>query len=230
MKLSFITKKLIGILGGTFNPVHSAHINIALTTIEYMQLEQVQLIPCVIPPHKTTKNLLPFQLRVDLLQAAVQKYPSLSINILESILPQPLYTWDMISYWKQLHSTYQPLFILSNEDFAMLDTWHNGLNLPSITNFLIMPRTTNKKESFSSTLKRLWNCTTIIQDNHNKILSYASLFKNHYCFFLNIPIMDISSSDIRKKWRRGIYLTHTMPTSVVEVLKNQNNLLKKLWE
>lgn len=223
-------QKLIGILGGTFNPVHSAHINIALAAIKYMHLEQVQFIPCMVPPHKTTKNVIPFQLRVDLLQAAIQGNPLLSINTIESILPQPSYTWNMLSYWKQLHSLHQPLFIMSDEDFAMLDTWYNGLELPSITNFLIVPRATNKKQSFSATLKRLWNCTTIIQDHHNKMVSYASLFENLYCFFLNIPMTDIRSSTIRSAWKGGAYLNNTMPTSVTKILECHQNILKKLWK
>lgn len=225
-----MNQKLIGILGGTFNPVHSAHINIALAAIKYMHLEQIQFIPCMVPPHKTTKNVIPFQIRVDLLQAAIQGNPLLSINTIESILPQPSYTWNMLNYWKKLHTLHQPLFILSDEDFAMLDTWYNGLALPSITNFLIIPRATNKKQSFSSTLKRLWNCTTIIQDRHNKMVSYASIFKNLYCFFLNTPIMDIRSSTIRSMWEKGVCLNHTMPTPVTKMLECHQNILKKLWK
>lgn len=221
-------RNFIGILGGTFNPVHIGHITLALSVTEYMQLQQTQLIPCAVPPHKITKNILPFALRVQLLEAATEGLNMLSINTLERELDLPSYTWNMITYWKKFHVTYQPLFILSDEDFSILDTWYNGLELPSITNFLIVQRSKNKK-TFEQTLKRFWNCTKIYPIENKSLLTYASPFNNFYCFFLKTSTIDICSSLIRHQWNNEIYLNKFVPKKVMLLLKKNIKIIKKTW-
>ena len=62
----------IGILGGTFNPVHNGHLRLAVEVGEALGLERVLLTPCASPPHKTSNGLLPFDLRVAFLREAVR--------------------------------------------------------------------------------------------------------------------------------------------------------------
>ena len=59
----------IGILGGTFNPVHIGHLRLATAVAEALRLKHVDLMPCAVPPHKADSGLLSFEMRVSLLQA-----------------------------------------------------------------------------------------------------------------------------------------------------------------
>lgn len=222
-------KNFIGIFGGTFNPVHNAHINIAVSIINYLQLQQIQFIPCAFPPHKTT-GILPFDLRVTLLEIAIKNYPSLSINTLESTLSSPSYSWNMIHYWKELNPTYQPLFILSDEDFSQIDTWYKGIELPKITNFLIVPRISTIKKLFSQTLKKFWNCREIQTIKNKNALYYATVYKGLYCFFIDIPLIHLSSSLIREEWIKGIYKDEYLPNSVITYLYHYKETVKKIWK
>ena len=63
----------VGILGGTFNPVHNGHLRLAVEVGEALGLERVLLTPCASPPHKTHDGLLPFDLRVAFLREAVRE-------------------------------------------------------------------------------------------------------------------------------------------------------------
>ena len=62
----------IGILGGTFNPVHIGHLRLATAVAEALRLKHVDLMPCAVPPHKADSGLLSFEMRVSLLQGALE--------------------------------------------------------------------------------------------------------------------------------------------------------------
>ena len=73
----------IGVLGGTFNPVHGAHVRRAVEVGERLGLDRVLLMPNSVPPHKAARGLLPFELRVELLRAAAKGIPLLEVCTLE---------------------------------------------------------------------------------------------------------------------------------------------------
>ncbi len=221
-----ILKNAIGLLGGTFNPIHTGHIQLALTVTKSMNLAHTQLIPCAIPPHKLKAKVLPFALRVMLLKTAIQNFSQLSINTLESKLPSPSYTWNMLIAWKKNYPNHQPVFILSCEEFSVLHTWYNGIELPSIAHFLVVPRGNSKQSVYIETLKNIWNCTNI--KNTQNILC-ASPFKNYYCFFLPLTITDIRSKTIRKLWNNGFYSNSMLQEPIVKILQNNTNILKNFW-
>ena len=94
----------IGILGGTFNPVHIGHLRLATAVAEALRLKHVDLMPCAVPPHKADSGLLSFEMRVSLLQGALETPPNaapsdarLQVSTLEGELPHPSYTWNLIT-------------------------------------------------------------------------------------------------------------------------------------
>ncbi|MDR2727132.1 MAG: nicotinate-nicotinamide nucleotide adenylyltransferase, partial [Deltaproteobacteria bacterium] len=130
----------VGILGGTFNPVHVGHLRLAIEAAERLNLDRVVLMPAHTPPHKDRADLLPFALRVELLQAAVEHSPILSVTELEAELPPPSYTWNSLAAWKSRRPDDLGVFILGAEDFANLNTWHRGLELPTLMDLAVMAR------------------------------------------------------------------------------------------
>ena len=118
----------MGILGGTFNPVHNGHVRHAIEVAEALGLERVLLMPCATPPHKESAGLLPFDIRVELLRAAVRDIPFLGVETLEGELEGPSYTWRTLREWGRRHAGEAlPSFMMGAEAFAAPDTWKHGL-------------------------------------------------------------------------------------------------------
>ena len=170
----------IGILGGTFNPVHIGHLRLATAVAEALRLKHVDLMPCAVPPHKADSGLLSFEMRVSLLQGALETPPNaapsdarLQVSTLEGELPHPSYTWNLITEWRKRHTSESPMFILGGEDFMRLDTWHRGLELPNITNFVVVPRCQADEETFRATIGRHWPKAVITEPDENNLLSAA---------------------------------------------------------
>ena len=118
----------IGILGGTFNPVHIGHLRLATAVAEALRLKHVDLMPCAVPPHKADSGLLSFEMRVSLLQGALETPPNaapsdarLQVSTLEGELPHPSYTWNLITEWRKRHTS-----PCSSSGVRISCTWTHG--------------------------------------------------------------------------------------------------------
>ena len=147
----------IGILGGTFNPVHNGHVRHAIEVAEALGLDRVLLMPCAMPPHKESAGLLPFDLRVELLRAAVHGIPFLDVETLEGELEGPSYTWRTLNEWARLHPGEPlPYFMMGAEAFAALDTWNHGLKLPHVAHLVMVPRGGDDGSVFHESIRSFW--------------------------------------------------------------------------
>jgi len=146
----------IGILGGSFNPVHAGHLRLAIEVAEALRPERIDLVPCAVPPHKEAHDLLPFGLRLSLLHAAVRPFAALSVNALEGGRSGPSYTWDTLHAYRAAEPDATPFFILGGEDFEMLPHWRRGVELPRIADFVVVPRAGSGPEAFRAALAAHW--------------------------------------------------------------------------
>ena len=104
---------------------------------ERLGLDRVLLMPNSVPPHKAARGLLPFELRVELLRAAAKGIPLLEVCTLEGELHGPSYTWRSMDEFRRRGVVSRPdelYLMLGVEDFAQLDTWKRGLELPAFAN------------------------------------------------------------------------------------------------
>lgn len=114
----------IGLLGGTFDPVHSGHLQLAHAARKEMCLDKVLLIPAATPPHKAAEKITDFAHRRAMLQLAVKDEEDLEISLIENDLPQPSYTISTIRHLTGVsgnRSLYY--FIIGIDAFADLLSW-----------------------------------------------------------------------------------------------------------
>lgn len=191
----------LGILGGTFDPIHCGHLRMAEYCREKLQLDKIFFIPAGNPPHK--KPQTPFDLRVQMLQLALSGYPYFEISELEKQehARDFTYTYFTLKKLKKDHPDDELYFLMGEDNVPEISMWFKYNELLKLAKFIIISRPSDRKDrshdfSFSGELS-----------------------------FLEMPKIDISSQCIRNMRSRGNPIHGLVPAKVEEFINN-NNLYK----
>ena len=133
------SKPSIGILGGTFDPVHFGHLRTGLDVVEQLQLDQLRLIPCAMPPHRIEPAASAQQRRL-MLELAIKNHPKLLVDDRELSREGPSYTVDtLLSLREDLQAN--PLFVLMGTDaFLSLPSWSRWQQILELAHIVVMQR------------------------------------------------------------------------------------------
>lgn len=127
----------IGILGGTFDPVHHAHLHMAEVAREECNLDEVWFMPSLVPPHKQDKQVGSAESRIAMLLLAIEDVPYFRVSLLEYERKEvPSYTIDTMEYLVQLYPRYQFYFIIGADMIHYLPRWHRIDELVQLVTFI----------------------------------------------------------------------------------------------
>ncbi len=185
----------IGLLGGTFNPVHRGHLLLADGAREALHLDQVLWIPAYIPPHKAIEGKVTPNDRARMVELAIQGHPAFRLSRVELNRPPPSYTIDTV---RQLQA--DPAFkratwflMIGSDTARELPTWRKLDELRKRVTFVAIPRP---------------------GDPADKILPRGVVR-------LPIPAVNISSSAIRQRVRLGWEIQHLVPPAVARYIEEK---------
>lgn len=119
----------VGLLGGTFNPVHAGHLSIAREALRLFDLGAVWFIPCAVPPHKPAAGLASNQDRLAMLRLALADEPRFAALPIELERPGTSYTYDTVCELQARHPGIEFVFIVGADTLPELRTWHRPLDL-----------------------------------------------------------------------------------------------------
>ena len=133
-------RNLIGIFGGTFDPIHIGHLRMALELKQQLQLDEMRLLPCYLPPHRPVPGATADE-RVAMLKLALQDCAELVIDERELRRNKPSYTYDTLC---ELRAEVGPdislCLCMGMDSFATLDTWHNWAQLLRLAHIVVVAR------------------------------------------------------------------------------------------
>lgn len=135
----------IGLFGGTFNPIHDGHLQMAESARKKCKLDIVYFIPNGRPPHKR-KDLLPAKKRYQLVKNAIKGKKYFKVLDIETKNKKPSYTIDTINELFQ-SIIYHPrsiFFLIGQDAFEKLDTWYKASELVKLVKFIVFPRGKHK--------------------------------------------------------------------------------------
>ncbi|MGH9584075.1 MAG: nicotinate-nucleotide adenylyltransferase [Bryobacteraceae bacterium] len=133
-------RRRIGFFGGTFDPIHSGHLQIAREAARTFALDRVLFIPAANPPHKTAAALAPYADRLRMVEIACAPYPNFSASALESG-PDKSYTVDTLERARQGSFRGDELFFLIGADaFDEIETWKRWRDVLKLTEFIVISR------------------------------------------------------------------------------------------
>lgn len=189
----------IGLYGGTFDPIHCAHLIISQYIIEELQLEKVIFIPAAHPPHKET--FAAPQLRLQMVYDAIRDNPRFECSEFEIHQSEKTYSVDTIRALKnELGIAREDLYwIMGSDNFLTFDTWKEPEEICRLSRLVVFPR---NPQDFQRT---------------------PHTFREGAVYIENAPIIDISSTFVRRLLREGRSIHHMVPLQVEELIY-QNHL------
>lgn len=169
----------IAIFGGTFNPIHKGHIKTALYFKDKLNLDKVIFIPTFIPPHKEMSEEIDPKIRFDMCCIETNKYTFFETSNIELLREGPSYTIDTLYELKKIYNDSKLYIIMGADMFLTIEKWKNHQEIFKLATICTVPRNNKNLEILLNTKK--------------KLISKAE------CIIYNAPLIDISSSEIRKR-------------------------------
>jgi nicotinate-nucleotide adenylyltransferase len=207
----------LGILGGTFNPIHFGHLRAAEEIGESLGLEKVYLIPTGMPPHKSPHPLADFSHRLEMVRLASTISPLLEVWDIEGKKPGFSYSIETLHvFHSSFGSQLELFFILGTDAFFEIKTWKEYLSLFEYASFVIINRPGYTTEDFFAFLDSLnagfkW-------DPERECFCHPSgtiLLRTH------TTMMDISASRIRETAAMGKSIRFLVPEAVRKYIEKE---------
>ena len=206
----------VGVLGGTFNPIHNGHLAIARQTREALTLDRVVLIPTGDPPHKPNEHLAAAKHRYEMVRLAIASDPLLSISDVEVRRPGKSYTIDTIRLLQQEYGQGTRLFFLIGLDaFLEFPTWRDPETLLTLCSFVVLSRPGLSFQALSALplIPRIPQTSLLELDTgRNPRLDVSLGPQSLIC--LRVPPSNVSASDIRVRLAQGAPTANLLPPVV----------------
>jgi len=206
----------LGLLGGSFNPVHNGHLAIARQTREALGLDQVLFIPTSRPPHKQHGSLAPAQDRFEMVRLAIASDPSLAISDVEIRRPGKSYSIDTVRLLRQEYGAQTQLFFLIGLD-AFLDfpSWRDPLTLLKLCSFVVLSRPGLSFRSISTvSLLPPIPYPSLADLDAGRISRIEAQVGTQRLTCLKLAPCAVSASDIRSRIRQGLPVANLLPPLV----------------
>jgi nicotinate-nucleotide adenylyltransferase len=134
------TFKLIGILGGTFDPIHLGHLHLAKTILQQTYLQQIKLVPCYQSPHRD-QPLVSSKHRLEMIRLATASNPFLQVDSCELKKPRASYTVNTLQQMhKQLPEGFALCLIMGADAFQQFTLWHEWQEILQLCNLIVATR------------------------------------------------------------------------------------------
>ncbi|MCC4264985.1 nicotinate-nucleotide adenylyltransferase [Oceanimonas baumannii] len=204
----------IGLLGGTFDPIHIAHLRTAIQAREQLGLSEVRLMPNHIPPHRATPDSAP-EHRLAMTRLAAAATPGLTVDQRELNRTTPSYTVDTLIELRAELGPSQPLcFIMGMDSLCSLDKWHRWQELLDYAHLVVSHRP-GWTPDLNPTLAGLYN------SHGTQDREALHLVSGGHIFLLDNPELEVSSTQIRDCIRRGNNPQYLLPDAVENYIRQQ---------
>lgn len=202
----------IGLFGGTFDPIHFAHLRLAEEIAESFGLEQVRLIPAAVPPHRGRPSASP-EHRLAMTRLAIEGNPRFAVDARELGRTGPSYTIDTLTETRN-EAGDQPLCLMMGADaFAALTTWHRWEELFDLAHVIIARRPGFPLEQLASSLpgplRAQYESRLEQAPERLRQAPAGSLFTHE------LTALDVSATAVRELIHRNASLRYLLPDAVI---------------
>lgn len=190
----------IGILGGSFNPIHNGHLILAESIRSHLGLDRVIFIPLGVAPHKKNDDILNSKDRMNIVELAISTNDYFEMSDMEINREGTTYTIDTMRELKEDYPEDDLYFMIGGDSLFQLEGWKDFKELISLCGFSVVGRCKKGKEAFNYKVNEI---------------------REKYPIKLEVvdsPIVEISSTDIRDNLKNGISIKYLVPELVEDYL------------
>jgi len=198
---------MIGIYGGSFDPVHLGHLKTATSIKNELDIERLFLLPCYQPVHKQSLNYSSEQ-RLEMLSLAIQDFPELEIDTREILREGSSFMIDTLIELVEEFNNHTICLIIGMDSFINFKTWKQWDEFADLVHMVVLPRSGNQPD------KKSLDTFDLAKDKDHLKSELTGLL-----YFSNSKLIDISSSDIRDKIANDQNLDQLVPSSVINFLQ-----------
>lgn len=170
--------KKIGILGGSFNPIHEAHISVAHYFIEYYSAEKVLFIPCNVSPFKTNEDMAPNKNRLEMVKLAIANNPSFEVSSFELEKQGISFTYQTVEHFKRLYPQDNLCLLIGGDQAEKFHNWKNWQFILDNADIYVA-------------LRKGYKIPTYEFESYKRAI------------YMEMPFIEISSSEIREEISNG---------------------------
>lgn len=202
-------KGKVGLLGGTFNPIHRGHVDLGLRIREAFNLDKIFYILSAQPPHKADMDIAPPEIRWRMLNKALKPFPQLVPCDIEMKRPTMSWTVDTVDELKQLYPETDFYFISGSEGFLKIRTWKSYKRLLGSLSFIVVVRKPGHEEAVD-----------VLLSGEN--LSLQSPSPSVRLFSYRSETLSISSTLIRGKVKDSQRIDEFVEEEVKKIMEENN--------
>lgn len=189
----------IGVYGGTFDPIHLGHLILAEQCREAGRLDEVWFVPSGRQPLKQDHAITDFDRRVEMIELAIAGQPAFRIEPIEKEMTGLTYTADMLALLHQRHPDDELFFLLGSDSLQDLHCWHDPHRVIASATLLVMLRAGH---------------ATLTAEQLRAALSLPAQLELRLEFVPEPPLIDLASSDLRRRIAAGRSIRYLVPRSV----------------
>ena len=188
------SEKIIGIMGGTFNPIHKGHVGIARCAYEQSDIDEIIFMPSGTPAYKDNSPIVSATDRCNMVRLAIKTFDYMSLSKIETERPGNTYTADTLA---QIYDLYKKIyFIIGADSLLYIQDWYHP-------EYICANRDNNSID-------------ILIKQKHFLVDKYGAVID-----FIDVPELPYSSTDIRKKVAMGLPITDDVGEEVEEYIKSR---------
>ena len=196
-------KRRIGIMGGTFDPVHNAHLALARQAYEQFSLDEIWMLPNGNPPHKRDTRQADMECRMQMLRLAIRDIPYLKLCDVEKSGQEYHYTYETLRQLNRQYPDTQFYFIMGADSLFDFDGWRE-------------PGIISKECILLAAVRDHCSRARIQEKIRDLEARYGTVVH-----MLDTPNMDVASEDIREALAEHREITHLVPAVVAEYIRHQ---------
>ena len=209
----------VAIYGGTFDPVHNGHLEVARRVLKLFELDEVIFVPACVPPHKRNANITSAFHRFAMLALATEEDQQLRVSTVELDAPELPYAVETVDRMKNVSA--RTFFLIGADSWSEISTWHEWQKLLTMCDLIVVTRPGYEINSIATSSTELVDLRNVEANQLGEVLKHDG---EPRVFITNVAMIDVSATRIRVavQTNDGAGLNPMVPPAVARYIDKYN--------